>query len=121
MKYRVKYKCYWYNTGAADNHNYTANEDFEKIDDAIRFKNRVNEEYEMGKREILSCKRKLSDYEKKYNTTITWEEHEIWEKNFDHIGVENGYITSEASIVKFYPEVEEEIDEREYKLGRILK
>ena len=22
MKYRVKYKCYWYNTGQGDNHYY---------------------------------------------------------------------------------------------------
>lgn len=41
MKFRVKFNCY-YNTGAADNHQYTNFEDFDSLDEAITFKNRVD-------------------------------------------------------------------------------
>ncbi len=42
MKYRVNFKCYWYNTGAADNHYYTNHEDFDTIEEATSFKDRVD-------------------------------------------------------------------------------
>ena len=43
MKYRVNFKCYWYNTGRADNHNYTNFEDFDTLEEAVAFKKRVDE------------------------------------------------------------------------------
>ena len=43
MKYRVNFKCYWYNTGAADNHYYTNFEDFDTPEEAVAFKKRVDE------------------------------------------------------------------------------
>ncbi len=42
MKYRVKFKCYWYNTGSADNHTYIKHEDFDTEEEAIIFKQRVD-------------------------------------------------------------------------------
>lgn len=42
MKYRVKFKCYWYNTGRADNHYYINYEDFDTLSEAISFKERVD-------------------------------------------------------------------------------
>ena len=42
MKYRVKYKCYWYNTGAADNHSYIKYDDFDTLEEAIKFKEMVD-------------------------------------------------------------------------------
>lgn len=42
MKYRVKFRCYWYNTGAADNHYYINYEDFDTLEEAISFKERVD-------------------------------------------------------------------------------
>lgn len=42
MKYRVNFKCYWYNTGAADNHTYIKHEDFDTEEEAIIFKQRVD-------------------------------------------------------------------------------
>jgi hypothetical protein len=43
MKYRVNFKCYWYNTGRADNHSYINHKDFDTLEDAVVFKNRVDE------------------------------------------------------------------------------
>ena len=43
MKYRVNFKCYWYNTGSADNHSYINHEDFDTLEEAMSFKNRVDE------------------------------------------------------------------------------
>ena len=42
MKYRVKFKCYYYNTGCADNHYYINNEDFETLAEAMIFKEKVD-------------------------------------------------------------------------------
>ncbi len=44
MKYRVKFKCYWYNTGMADNHYYDNFEDFDTLDEAKEFKKRVDDQ-----------------------------------------------------------------------------
>ena len=37
MKYKVKFRCYWYNTGQADNHYYTNYEIFDTIEEAQKF------------------------------------------------------------------------------------
>ena len=42
MKYRVKFRCYWYNTGEGDNHYYTNYEDFDTLEEAKSFKTRVD-------------------------------------------------------------------------------
>lgn len=83
MKYRVKFKCYWYNTGAGDNHYYTRNEDFDTIEEAEVYRNRVDTQF--------------SEYDKE------------WENSSNYIEVENGFIASKATVVKYFPEREEAI------------
>lgn len=47
MKYKVKFRCYWYNTGQSDNHYYTNYEIFDTIDEAQKFKEKVdNRDYQ---------------------------------------------------------------------------
>lgn len=78
MKYRVKYQCYWWNTGAADNHYYIKCDDFETLKEAEDFRDRVNKQFE--------------GFDDDLDQTIE---------------IENGFISSEATIVKFYPSREE--------------
>jgi hypothetical protein len=95
MKYRVKYKCYWYNTGAADNCHYETKKDFDTMGEAQSFRDKVNEQFKMNNN---------------YNSNkITFKEFKRWEKKFKPIDVENGYISSEAKIVKLHEEKEEEL------------
>lgn len=70
MKYRVNFKCYWFNTGLADNHSYINHEDFDTIEEAIAFKEKVDARDET-------------------------------------IEIENGYIESDGTIVKYFPPREE--------------
>lgn len=98
MKYRVKYKCYWYNTGLADNHYYIENKDFDTIGEAESFKKRVDEQFEVGN-EWGSNKMEYSKYSN-------------WQKSFDSIEVENGFIAGYGEIFKFYPEIEEKLNLR---------
>lgn len=93
MKYRVKFKCYWYNTGAADNHYYIRNEDFDTLAEAQDFQQRVNDQ-----KDIYS------------NTTGNWiDRHDKWTDSEDFIEIENGFIDDYATIVKYYPEREESV------------
>ena len=96
MKYRVKYKCYWYNTGMGDNHYYIENEDFDTLEEAESFKVRIDEQLEMGQK-----------YE--YNK-IDYPTYLNWQKSFNPIKVENGFIVDYGEIVKFYPEREEKLN-----------
>jgi hypothetical protein len=96
MKYRVKFKCYHFNTGYADNGSYINHEDFDNIDDAIDYAIRVNKQLEMSKK-----------YER---NEITYDEYNKWEKSFDLIEIEDGVIEEKAEIVKYYPEYEEKIN-----------
>jgi len=92
MKYRVKFNCYWYNTGAADNHHYTNHEDFDTIEQAQEFEKRVKKQFAL-----------FNDFKKS-----TFEEREAWKNSKDYIEIENGFITdSDTAIVKYYPEREE--------------
>jgi len=112
MKYRVKFKCYWYNTGMADNHSYINHEDFDTLEEANTFKNRVDTQYKNSKRRVLykySHNEPASDYELKYNPPITFEEKEAWNKSENFIEIENGFIESEATIFKYYPATEEKL------------
>ena len=95
MKYRVKYKCYWYNTGQGDNHYYIENEDFDTLEEAESFKARVDEQLEMSQK-----------YE---HRDIDYSTYSNWQKSFYSIGVENGFIVDYGKIVKFYPEREEKL------------
>lgn len=95
MMYRVKFDCYWHNTGMGDNHIYTNNVDFNTFEEANDYLQRVNEQYNM-------CKR----YE---SNKITYSEYLKWSDSFKTIEVENGFIESEGKIVKYYPEREENI------------
>jgi len=52
MKYRVKFNCYWYNTGAADNHYYVNHEDFDTLEEAQVFKKRVDDQVDEKKYSI---------------------------------------------------------------------
>lgn len=95
MKYRVKFKCYWYNTGAADNHHYDNYEDFDTLEEAKAFKERVDEQLEMN--------------QKRDRNKITYDEYYKWKKTFQLIEIENGFIEGYGKIVKYYPEKEEEL------------
>lgn len=96
-KYRVKYKCYWYNTGAADNHSYIEKRDFDSLEDAIKFFHRVHEQYEM---ENKWGRRKIS-----------YEEYSAWENDSDIIEVENGYILDYPTLHEVTPEIETQMNE----------
>lgn len=111
MKYRVKFKCYWYNTGAADNHYYDRNEDFDTLEDATAFKVRVDTQFKNSKRRIVfdAANDKPSEYELKWNPPITIEEVNAWEESDNYVEVENGFIESEAKIFEYYPAKEIEI------------
>ena len=113
MKYRVKYKCYWYNTGAADNHSYIAKKNFDTLEEAKDYKDRVDKQYEIINSKILYSWEKLEDlteYERKYKNPISKEEYDKWMESDKFIEVENGFIESEAEIVKYFPEREEKLN-----------
>lgn len=113
MKYRVKFKCYWYNTGLSDNHYYIRKEDFDTLDEAIEFKSKVDEQYEMSKRVIVYSWQKVEDlteYERKYKNPISKDEYDKWINSDRFIEIENGFIDSEAEIVKYFPSREEKLN-----------
>lgn len=92
MKYRVKFKCYWYNTGAADNHYYINYEEFDTFEEAQAFEKRVIEQHKT-----------FSD-----NSEGWVDRHDKWKKSENFIEVENGFITGDSiCIVKHFPEREE--------------
>lgn len=103
MRHRVKYYCHHYNTGAADNFDYWDYQDFDTFGEAERFLNRVTKQIKM-----------CHDYEAK---KISFDEFEKWRKSTEIIDVEDGFIIDstygtqimQPRIVKFYPEVEENI------------
>lgn len=95
MKYKVNFQCYWYNTGAADNHYYINYEEFDTLGEAQTFKDRIIEQHEMGK---------------KWETSkISYSDYKAWESNFDIYEVENGFISGYPTIVKFFPAREEPV------------
>lgn len=95
MKYRVKFKCYWYNTGMGDNHSYINYEDFDTLEEAESFKARVDKQLEMSQK-----------YEYR---EIDYTTYSNWRKSFNPIEIENGFIEDYGKIVKFYPEREEKL------------
>lgn len=110
MKYRVKFQCYWYNTGSADNGHYINYEDFDTLEEAEIFKKRVNEQYNMGNKFSSAYDENLpnpTEYQKIY--CITKQEYNRWEESFDFIEIENGFISDEAEIVKYFPATEEKV------------
>lgn len=98
MKYRVKFECYHYNTGSADNHTYTGFEDFDTIEEAQKFKDKLIEQREM---------------EQAYGySKISYVEYDKWKEKFDYYSVEDGYVSfytfnEHPEIVKYFPEREE--------------
>lgn len=93
MKYRVKFECYWYNTGAADNHHYTNWEDFDTIEEAESYRDRVQKQIEIY-----------------HDNSPGWiDRKDEWENSEKYIEIENGFISGEPVIVKVYPEREEQI------------
>lgn len=90
MKYKVKYECYWFNTGAADNHYYEESHSFNTIEEAIAFKKRVDTQYGFGG----------------YDPPFTQEEIDSWYDSDNYVEVENGFISSLATIVGYIPEQE---------------
>lgn len=90
MHYRVKFRCYHYNTGAADNHSYIETADFDTYSEAEKFKNRVNRQKDL-----------FDD-----NSEGWVSRNEAWKKSSDYIKIENGYITGYANIVSVFPERE---------------
>ena len=71
MKYRVKFKCYHYNTGYADNGTYMNYEDFDTIEESIVFKERVEEQH------LMTVKYRNHD--------ISFDEYDKWEEAFNDI------------------------------------
>lgn len=90
MKYRVKFQCYWYNTGAADNHYYDNYEDFDTIQEAKMFAERVR------KQKAASNSTNVFDWNN-------------WKDSGNLIEVENGFISGEPTIVKHFQSYEESI------------
>ncbi len=112
MKYRVKFQCYWYNTGTADNHSYDRNEDFDTLEDANSFARRVDIQFDNSKRRVLleGIKNEpASDYELKYCPPITSKEIEEWDSSENFVEVENGFIEGYARILEYHPSKEIEI------------
>jgi len=79
MKYRVKFKCYHYNTGAADNCTYDNYEDFDTLPEAHTFRTRLIEQ-----------RTKEMEYD---HRKITFDEYEAWKRTFDVYKVEGGYVS----------------------------
>jgi len=93
MKYRVYFQCYWYNTGAADNHYYDDYEEFDTLEQARAFEHRV-----INQHQIFS----LST-----NDEFWYEKQEQWKASSDFIEIENGFITgNNIRIVKHHPATE---------------
>lgn len=93
MKYRVKFKCYWYNTGGGDNGHYMNHEDFDTLEEAQKYQTRV-----------IKQRKLYAD-----NSEGWVKRNSEWENSEDFIEIENGYIAGDPTIVKFYPEYEESI------------
>lgn len=94
VKYRVKFKCYWYNTGAADNHYYINYEDFNTLEEAQVFEKKIVSQVKVFK-----------------DTTEGWiERHKIWKESENYIEIENGFICDDITkIVRVFPEREESL------------
>ena len=90
MKYRVKFQCYWYNTGAADNHHYMSSCDFDTLEEAQEFKKRV-------------------DHQFSFHYQGWSEEQDKWYESDQAIEVENGFISGTGTIYEYYPEIENKI------------
>jgi hypothetical protein len=108
MKYRVKFKCYHYNTGDVMNHSYIKCVDFDTVEEAKSFKERVNKQLSISKKRLVITRedKDITDYEKKYDGIITVQERNDWYNSDNFVGVSNGHILEEAEIVGFYPEKE---------------
>jgi hypothetical protein len=111
MKFKVKFKCYWYNTGQGDNHSYINSETFETLEEAIKFKDRVNTQYSMGQKSSNLYDENIPNptlYQKKYG--LTEQEYSKWRNEWDFIEIENGFIEGYAEIVGYHPPREEKIN-----------
>lgn len=102
FKYRVKFKCYHYNTGGANNGSYWNYEDFETFQQADDFKKKLLKQGET--------------YSKYENKLISYEKYENFINNDDYYDVEEGFIyySHPVYIVKYFPEREEELTEEDY-------
>lgn len=102
FKYRVKFKCYHYNTGSANNGSYWNYEDFETLQQADDFKKKLLKQGEI----TLKHEKNL----------ITLDEYEKFINNDDYYDVEEGFIyySSPIYIVKYFPEREEYLTEEDY-------
>ena len=112
IKYRVKFKCHWYNTGNADNHSYDNFEDFDTIEQAKEFQSRVNTQYGMSKRRILYEgveNEPASTFEERYCPPITYKELNEWNNSPNYVKVENGFIEGRGHIFEYHPDKEIEI------------
>jgi hypothetical protein len=97
MKFRVKFKCYQYNTGRGDNKSYDKFEDFDTIEQATDYSNKVKKHLEM---------RNLTSDDKDWLEKI-----EEWENSENFIEIEDGYIEHYIGIFKYFPSREELISD----------
>jgi len=87
----------------ADNHSYIANEDFDTLQDAHKFRDRLIEQRTMAM---------------KYDhREITFEAYEQWKKTFDMYEVENGFVS--FSIYGELPKIVGFEEEREIPLVHV--
>lgn len=85
FKYRVKFKCYQWNTGDGRAGCYIDKKDFDTLLEAKSFSERVDQQ--------------LAAWD-----SPNWNAFEESEK---YIEIESGFIASKAEIVKFFPSYEE--------------
>lgn len=108
MKYKVKFKCYQYNTGDGNNGSYMSARFFDSLDEAKSFRDRVNEQYLMeNKRTYLTDN--PTEYQKEYE--MCYYEYSKWRESFDLIDIDDGCLYGKAKIFEYYPAVEVEINE----------
>jgi hypothetical protein len=102
FKYRVKFYCYHYNTGSANNCSYWNDEDFETFQQAYDFKKKLLKQGET--------------YSKYENKLISYDRYEKFINSDDYYDVEEGFIyySSPIYIVKYFPEREEPLTEEDY-------
>lgn len=93
MRYRVKFKCYHYNTGAADNCYYINREDFDTLEEATAFNERIAKQINL-----------FAD-----NSDGWIQRNQKWIDSDQFIEIEDGFIEDYGTVVKFYPETEESL------------
>lgn len=91
-KYRVKFRCYHYNTGMADNGHYYHVEEFDDTESAQAFKVKINSQIE--------------HFRKVERKEISLSESDEIRKKHNFFSVEDGCIIGPAELFGFLPEKE---------------